>query len=124
MLATTTATKKWSRRTTPRLPTTTVRTGRIATTATIGPTVGRGVRAVIVSRAASSATIALMTKSRQPRPHINGGADSLPIDVLPPAIGADDMGEADSEETAAPRPRRRSRGPRPADGDEEIAPAA
>ena len=63
-------------------------------------------------------------ESAQPRPHINGGADSLPIDVLPPAIGADDMGEADSEEAAAPRPRRRSRGPRAADGDEEIAPAA
>ena len=53
------------------------------------------------------------------RPHINGGADSLPLDVLPPAIGADDG----SEEAAAPRPRRRARTPRP-EGDEEIAPAA
>jgi hypothetical protein len=58
------------------------------------------------------------------RPHFNGGADSLPLDVLPPAIGADEAGEAPSEEAAAPRPRRRPRGPRPADGDEEIAPAA
>jgi len=58
--------------------------------------------------------------SADPRPHINGG-DSLPLDVLPPAIGADD---SSGEEAAAPRPRRRSRGPRPADGDEEIAPAA
>jgi hypothetical protein len=53
------------------------------------------------------------------RPRMNGGDDSLPLDVLPPAIGADDGGE----ETAAPR-RRRTRGPRPADGDDEIAPAA
>lgn len=58
--------------------------------------------------------------SADPRPHINGG-DSLPLDVLPPAIGADD---GSGEEAAAPRPRRRSRGPRPAEGDEEIAPAA
>jgi hypothetical protein len=58
--------------------------------------------------------------SADPRPHVNGG-DSLPLDVLPPAIGADD---GPGEEAAAPRPRRRSRGPRPAEGDEEIAPAA
>ena len=58
------------------------------------------------------------------RPHLNGGADSLPADLLPPAIGADEAGDRDSEEAAAPRPRRRSRGPRPADGDDEIAPAA
>jgi len=51
-------------------------------------------------------------------PHLNGG--SLPLDVLPPAIGAD----ASDEEPAATRPRRRSRAPRPAEGDEEIAPAA
>jgi hypothetical protein len=54
------------------------------------------------------------------RPHLNGGGDSLPLDVLPPAIGSDDA----DEEAAAPRPRRRSRAARPADGDEEIAPAA
>ena len=51
--------------------------------------------------------------------HVNGG-DSLPLDVLPPAIGADD---GDTEE-AAPRPRRRTRASRAAEGDEEIAPAA
>jgi uncharacterized protein DUF4167 len=50
---------------------------------------------------------------------MNGRDDSLPLDVLPPAIGADDSGE----EAPAPR-RRRTRGPRPADGDDEIAPAA
>jgi hypothetical protein len=52
-------------------------------------------------------------------PRMNGRDDSLPLDVLPPAIGADD-----GEESAVPRPRRRSRGPRPAEGDDEIAPAA
>ena len=60
----------------------------------------------------------------QARSHLNGGGDSLPLDVLPPAIGADDASEGANEGAAAPRPRRRSRGPRPADGDEEIAPAA
>jgi hypothetical protein len=59
-------------------------------------------------------------EASEARPHLNGG-DSLPLDVLPPAIGAD--GGSD-EEAAAPRPRRRARGPRPADGDEEVAPAA
>jgi hypothetical protein len=53
------------------------------------------------------------------RPRANGSDDSLPLDVLPPAIGADD---AAAEE--APRPRRRSRGPRPPEGEDEIAPAA
>ena len=52
-------------------------------------------------------------------PRMNGRDDSLPLDVLPPAIGADD-----GAEEAAPRPRRRSRGPRPPEGDDEIAPAA
>ena len=51
-------------------------------------------------------------------PRMNGRDDSLPLDVLPPAIGADDGGEE------APRPRRRSRGPRPPEGEDEIAPAA
>ena len=54
------------------------------------------------------------------RSHLNGGGDSLPLDVLPPAIGAD---EPASDETPAPRPRR-ARKARPADGDDEIAPAA
>jgi len=40
--------------------------------------------------------------------------------VLPPAIGADDG----KQEEAAPRPRRRTRAPRPTEGDDEIAPAA
>jgi hypothetical protein len=55
------------------------------------------------------------------RPHLNGGGDSLPLDVLPPAIGSDDAG---AEEEAAPRPKRRTRTPRRPDSDEEVAPAA
>jgi hypothetical protein len=57
------------------------------------------------------------------RDRMNGREDSLPLDVLPPAIGAEEPAVEASEEPA-PRPRRRSRGPRPAEGDEEIAPAA
>jgi hypothetical protein len=53
--------------------------------------------------------------------------DSLPLDVLPPAIGADGPTtipvEADEEEPA-PKPRRRARTPRAAEGDDEVAPAA
>ena len=55
------------------------------------------------------------------RPHLNGAGDSLPLDVLPPAIGAE---EAASDEEAAPRPRRRTRTPRRPESDEEVAPAA
>jgi hypothetical protein len=59
-------------------------------------------------------------EDRDEAPRMNGLTDSLPLDVLPPAIGADD-GE---EEAAAPRPRRRTRTPRPPEADDEIAPAA
>jgi hypothetical protein len=51
----------------------------------------------------------------------NGG-ETIPFDVLPPAIGRDPI---DVEEAAEERrPRRRARTARPADGDGEIAPAA
>jgi uncharacterized protein DUF4167 len=56
-----------------------------------------------------------------PAPRVNGRDDSLPLDVLPPAIGADD---GHSDEAPAPRPRRRPRAARPADGEDEVAPAA
>jgi hypothetical protein len=57
-------------------------------------------------------------------PRMNGGGDSLPLDVLPPAIGRDEPVSADADEEPR-RPRRRARGPRPADDDGgEIAPAA
>jgi hypothetical protein len=44
-------------------------------------------------------------------------------DVLPPAIGADNVASLVSDDEIAPRPRRRARPPRPAD-DDEVAPAA
>jgi hypothetical protein len=59
----------------------------------------------------------------EPRGRINGG-DSLPLEVLPPAIGADELGSIAADEEPAPRPRRRTRAARPAEGDDEIAPAA
>ena len=60
-------------------------------------------------------------------PRVNGADDdSLPLDVLPPAIGADGPSTLaiDAEEEPAPKPRRRSRAARPADGDDEATPAA
>jgi hypothetical protein len=52
--------------------------------------------------------------------HTNGG-ETIPFDVLPPAIGRDEP-SADEEPR---RPRRRTRtAPRPAGEDDEIAPAA
>ena len=56
-----------------------------------------------------------------PRERMNGRDDSLPLDVLPPAIGADDVAASEEE---APRPRRRSRTPRSPETDEDVAPAA
>ncbi len=51
---------------------------------------------------------------------VNG--ETIPFDVLPPAIGRDEDEGAVEEEPR--RPRRRSRAQRPSDGDEEVAPAA
>jgi hypothetical protein len=53
---------------------------------------------------------------------MNGG-ETIPFDVLPPAIGRDGEDEEVAEEEPR-RPRRRSRAPRAAEGDDEIAPAA
>jgi hypothetical protein len=62
-------------------------------------------------------------EDRQPR--MNGADDSLPLDVLPPAIGREpQQEEAGASDDQPRRPRRRARGPRPAEGDDEIAPAA
>jgi hypothetical protein len=51
----------------------------------------------------------------------NGG-ETIPFDALPPAIGRDEV-EATADEEPR-KPRRRTRAARPADGDDEIAPAA
>lgn len=53
--------------------------------------------------------------------HVNGG-ETIPFDVLPPAIGRDE-GESVAEDEPR-RPRRRTRASRPPEGDEEVAPAA
>jgi hypothetical protein len=52
--------------------------------------------------------------------------DSLPLDVLPPSIGADAPTSlaVEPEEEPAPRPRRRPRTPKATEGDDEVAPAA
>jgi hypothetical protein len=60
---------------------------------------------------------------------LNGPDEGIPLDVLPPAIGADGPASLaaesiEEEEAPAPRPRRRSRAAKPADGDDEAAPAA
>ena len=56
---------------------------------------------------------------------MNGSNDSLPLDVLPPAIGADEPANLTAEDEApAPRPRRRARTARPADDEGEVVPAA
>jgi hypothetical protein len=54
---------------------------------------------------------------------VNGG-ETIPFDVLPPAIGRDEP-EAEEASSEEPRkPRRRTRAARPAEGEDEIAPAA
>ncbi len=54
--------------------------------------------------------------------HVNG--ETIPFDALPPAIGRDDGETETSAEDEPRKPRRRSRAARPAEGDEEVAPAA
>ena len=51
--------------------------------------------------------------------HVNG--ETIPFDALPPAIGRD---EAEASDEEPKRPRRRARGPRPPEAEEEVAPAA
>ena len=63
----------------------------------------------------------------RPAQRANGDDDSLPLDVLPPAIGADgpsSMAIDNPEPEEQPAPRRRTRTPRPRKGDDEVAPAA
>ena len=54
----------------------------------------------------------------------NGGGETIPYDVLPPAIGRDEPETVEAAEEQPRRPRRRTRTPRPTEGDDEIAPAA
>ena len=54
---------------------------------------------------------------------MNGG-ETIPFDVLPPAIGRDSGDGEDAAEDGPRRPRRRPRAPRAAEGEDEIAPAA
>jgi hypothetical protein len=59
----------------------------------------------------------------EPR-HVNGGGETIPFDILPPAIGRDESA-AEEVSDEQPRRRRRTRAPRDADeGESEIAPAA
>ena len=62
---------------------------------------------------------------RQAAP-MNGNGETIAFDVLPPAIGREpDSSDGETAEDAEPRrPRRRTRAPRVADGDGEVAPAA
>ncbi|MEA3067929.1 MAG: hypothetical protein QOK41_1336 [Sphingomonadales bacterium] len=55
---------------------------------------------------------------------VNGAGETIPFDVLPPAIGRNDSEAEETAEEEPRRPRRRTRTPRAADDDGEIAPAA
>jgi hypothetical protein len=65
---------------------------------------------------------ARQTSEAEPQ-QMNGG-ETIPFDVLPPAIGRDSGDGEDAAEDEPRRPRRRPRAPRAAEGDDEIAPAA
>jgi hypothetical protein len=63
----------------------------------------------------------------QPEPARMNGRETIPFDALPPAIGRDEPPAEKADEKSSeeePRRRRRSRGARPAEGEDEIAPAA
>jgi uncharacterized protein DUF4167 len=60
--------------------------------------------------------------ARDEEPARGNGGETIPFDVLPPAIGRDEPEPAADEEPR--KPRRRTRAARPADGEDEIAPAA
>jgi hypothetical protein len=65
------------------------------------------------------------SRERDPAPSLmNGADDSIPLDVLPPAIGADAAASLTTDEPAAPRPRRRAKATRPAEDEDDVAPAA
>jgi len=91
-----------------------------------GPRRDRGPRRYERDEPESAASDESEDRSAQ---RMNGPDDGIPLDVLPPAIGADGPtsqipADEAAEEEPAPRPRRRSRAARPADGEDEAAPAA
>jgi len=55
--------------------------------------------------------------------HVNGG-ETIPFDVLPPAIGRDDGASEQAPDDEPRKPSRRTRAARPGDGEDEVAPAA
>ena len=63
-------------------------------------------------------------RSDEDNAQVNGGGETIPFDVLPPAIGRDSDSAEEASEEEPRRPRRRSRAPRATEGDDEIAPAA
>jgi hypothetical protein len=53
---------------------------------------------------------------------VNGGGETIPFDVLPPAIGREDSEPMEALAEEEPRrPRRRTRAARPSEGDDEVA---
>ena len=63
-------------------------------------------------------------ESSEPEQRQANGGETIPFDVLPPAIGRDESETSEVAEEQPRRPRRRARTPRPTEGDDEIAPAA
>ena len=57
-------------------------------------------------------------------PSLVNGGETIPFDVLPPAIGRDEPEAEEAAEETPRKPRRRTRAARPAEGEDDIAPAA
>jgi len=57
-------------------------------------------------------------------PSLVNGGETIPFDVLPPAIGRDEPEAEETAEETPRKPRRRTRAARPAEGEDDIAPAA
>ena len=65
------------------------------------------------------------SSAREEALQLNGAGETIPFDVLPPAIGRDDDETVEAVDDEGPRrPRRRQRSPRTTEGEDEIAPAA
>jgi hypothetical protein len=63
-------------------------------------------------------------EAAEAEPQLMNGGETIPFDVLPPAIGRDEGEAAEASEEEPRRPRRRARAPRTAEGEDEVAPAA